>query len=260
MSRNMTQQKLEKSHDLIAGNICVMETPVKTQAFSLGTDRKSRDNRYLPSLVAMPQDGCLSFRRPCSTDMRDKKTAAFIEEDKMGVKSFRLFLYAASDTASSGEWQLRLSLWLAVLASDNSTPTLLKTAINDLGDKTPQNTFESPPLHGGWSIGLSHILEHEVLSEADWLTPFSDRERVWEGGQKQAWETVLRPLSSDAPVSIERQNLRRRRLPPLPLLDSCPFAATGWRVGVASPIAWGFQMVSYIIVYHILGIISIIYA
>jgi len=58
----------------------------------------------------------------------------------MGPKSSRVFLYAASGSASSGRWRPRRAAWPAIPEPGKTNNVGEATTLRDWGDRTPRNS------------------------------------------------------------------------------------------------------------------------
>ena len=88
--------------------VVLLESEIQAHVFAYGGHTEGRQGRDAVVSVVVANDRRLSGRRPCSSAVRNEKKAAFIEEQQMGPKSLRLFLYAATCSASNGQWPLGL--------------------------------------------------------------------------------------------------------------------------------------------------------
>ena len=86
--------------------VLLLELEIQTHVFAYGRHAEGCQGGDAVVSVVVTNDRCLSGRRPCPSAGRNEKKAAFIEEQQMGPKSLRLFLYAATCSASNEQWPL----------------------------------------------------------------------------------------------------------------------------------------------------------
>ena len=99
-----------------------VEAGVEADPPSMGRDGESREGRDLGPVSGAAQYRGLSAGRPGADQGRRQQEAALIEERQMGAMPCGVFLYGASDTASSERWPLRSAPGLGSPASGSSSP------------------------------------------------------------------------------------------------------------------------------------------
>ena len=113
----------EEVSDLFGPNVLVgIKARVESKPFSLGRDRDGGDRRDLGPASGDHEGWSLSFDRPRSLDVGNKRESAFIQEGQAGSKLSGLFLYAARRGTSSNGYLLRAFPWLFWSGPDNSNP------------------------------------------------------------------------------------------------------------------------------------------
>ncbi len=102
MATPVLEQLPEETHNLQGADVLVrMEPCVEGDALAFGGQRDRGDGRdFIPVLGTSKKRRPPSWG-PGSAHARDQQEPTLIEESQMGPKPFRVFLYAASDTASS---------------------------------------------------------------------------------------------------------------------------------------------------------------
>jgi hypothetical protein len=153
----MFEQVFKKSANIQTIQIPFPELDKKSHPFPFRRYNQRTDRRNLILSVAMIQPGRLSPGSPRARDRRNEQKAAFIEKKQVGAKSFGVFLYAASDTASNGRFPLPFSPKPGVRVSGNSTPSPRAIARHDWGGIGPQSSSELCALPAARSTGRSDI-------------------------------------------------------------------------------------------------------
>ena len=114
-------------------------------------DAEGGDGRNLGPVAGTTQMRRVAPRSPGADHAGDQQEAALIEERQMGAKSSGLFLYGATDTASTARWPLRRARERASRASGSSSRAPSKCARDDWGGSPPRTACGSPRPHGGSS-------------------------------------------------------------------------------------------------------------
>lgn len=135
----MPEQVSEEGSDIQPGEIPGARLDIKGQSPSFRGHGQRTDGRNSVPLAEMVKEGRLSFRGPGAGDVGNEQKAAFIEKDQMGPKSFGVFLYGASGTASNQRSPLRSFAKPGVRVSGNSTPSPRVTARHGWGDSGCEN-------------------------------------------------------------------------------------------------------------------------
>ena len=81
--------------------VVLLKPEIQTHVFAYGGYTEGCQSGDAVVSVVVMENRRLSGRSPCPSARRDEKKAAFIEEQEMGPKSLRLFLYAATCSASN---------------------------------------------------------------------------------------------------------------------------------------------------------------
>lgn len=173
-------------------------------------------------------------RRPGSDDAGDQQEADLIEERQMGATSCGLFLYAATETASTSRWLLHLSPGRASRASGNSSRGRPVRAKGGWGGSPPRTACGSPPLRDGSST--------DPWSSRNAARPSTGVESSSASGDRSgapadpalSWLSDRWLLGRGRPRARRRQNSRTNQpWPPQPR-GSAPSVATRWRAADVS--------------------------
>ena len=117
----MAEQVPEKVVDLLVGDILRMQAEVQTQAFAFGAYGQATDDGDARVIVAVPNDGGLSNRRPGAPNGGNQHEAGFVGKDDMGTQPRSVFFTrgqsrrfhcsmrfsSRSMARRSGFWQLK---------------------------------------------------------------------------------------------------------------------------------------------------------
>lgn len=133
----LLEQLSEESSHLRGTDIFIRVKPgIEGDAPAFGGDTEGRDGRDFLPTTGTPQNRGLPSGRPGSGDVGNKQKAALIQEDQMGPRSFGVFLYAATGTASNARWPLRFAPRASSPVSDSSTrgPSAITTGVGGIAD------------------------------------------------------------------------------------------------------------------------------
>jgi len=240
----MPEQVLQEGSDIQPREIAGAKIEIEGQSSPLGGHGQGADRRDSILFVEIVNERCFSFGSPGAGHVGDEQETGFIEEDQMGAKTLSVFLYGASDTASSGRWRLRLVGGPDAPVFDNSTPGLPGVSRRGRGDRPCPNAVESSRRHALRSTDPSDIRRPGGLSGATSPVASSVTGKAWADGP--AWLGAEDPgsLFSGTSDPTGTPNSRTRSLRAPQPTDSCPPLATGWPVGVAAPVAGRFLEVS----------------
>ncbi len=150
------KQLLKKPDDLGRLDVLVtMEPGVQGDASPPRRDADRGDGRDLGPVSSTAQMRRVTPRRPGSDHAGHQQEAALIKERQMGATSCGLFLYAATETASTSRWLLHLSPGLASRASGNSSRGRPERATGGWGGSPPRTACGLPPPRDGSSTDPS---------------------------------------------------------------------------------------------------------
>jgi hypothetical protein len=245
MTTEVLQEVVQKVSNVKGLKILPLKSEVKPQVSPLGRDGKTGDGRDSVSPVKMMQDGSLSPRCPCPTNIGDEQKPTLIEKGQMGSKCSGFFLLPAIVSSSSVLSPLRFFPEPAVLAFDNSIPTPSGVAKGDWDDNEFQKTCELVRPLVSWSKDRCHSQKPKGLSAKGSPIVSSLVLKAWQDDPERLWDLDPPSLPFERPAAIEKQSLRRIPLVVPPPTSFCPSLATGSLVGAASPIASGFLKVSW---------------
>ena len=144
VSAQVVQKFPEKLGHMKGLEVVLLEANIEPDAFSNRGDGDRSQRRDAVVFVAVADDRGLSLWPPSPAARRDEQETAFIEEGQVGPKSLRVFLYAATCTASSARWPSRRVGWRAVPELDKTSPSgggLARRGLDDTPRRTP---CESP--------------------------------------------------------------------------------------------------------------------
>ena len=165
--------------------------------------------------VVVMQDRRLASRPPGPSAGRNEKKAAFIEKQQMGPKSLRVFLYAATCSASNEQWPLGPVGSLGVRVPGTTTPPAATVARRDW-DGIPHRTPCGSP--SGFASASRDRSESRMpmLRPEEALGVAGIRPRVvCAGGREPVWLSKrpgLLELPSDA-IGRQRRTTRGRAVP-----------------------------------------------
>ena len=114
-----------------------MKSGVEGDALAPGGYGDRRDGRDFVPVPGTAQKRRLPSRGPGPADARNQQESTFVEEGQIGSQPFGLFLYAASDSASSARWLPRPVPGPASPAFGSSTPCRSKGATHGWGGSGP---------------------------------------------------------------------------------------------------------------------------
>ncbi len=130
----MAEQLLKELDDLGRPDVFVpMESGIEGRTSPARRDADGGDGRNFGPVAGTAQMRRVAPRRPGADHAGDQQEAALIEECQMGAKSSGLFLYGATETASTARWPLRLSLGRASPASGSSSCARRPIVISQIG-------------------------------------------------------------------------------------------------------------------------------
>lgn len=257
----MLEQMAEELSDFRRLDVSVrMKTGIESDSFSVRGDTDGRDSRNLIPLVWTTQDRSLSPWCPCSEYVRNEQEPTFVEKHQMSSEFSGFFLYSAMWFFSNTQLPVRPVLSLSFPVSDNSIQVLLGIATGDSYDRRYQNGFLLSPLSCVESKGRSYNRNSSPLSVTSVSMPVFVVGLIWAVSQMPVSVSRTWSLSSDILSTSGKLNLRNTPISGTLQADFFLFSVTGWPACVAVPIASGFHVVSCIVVYNILNIISITYA
>lgn len=114
--------------------VVLLEPEIQAPVFADGRHTEGCQSGDAIVSVVVMNNGRLSRRPPCPSTGGNEKKAAFIEENRMGPKSLRLFLYAATCSASDAQWPVGPVGWLGARALDMTSPHVAIAARGGWGD------------------------------------------------------------------------------------------------------------------------------
>lgn len=240
----MLEQERKKGPDIEAVNITGAIPDIQGNSLSFWGYRKGADGRYPVLFVEMVKEGRLTLRPPGASDRGNEQEAAFIKKDQMGPTFFRVFLYGASDTASSGRLPFRPAGGRDAPVSDSSTPGFPGASRHGMDDTECRIVGRSLRPHAVMSINPSDNPRPEGLSEAPSRACPSAPRSAWADGQE--WVGAATPPTPflDMTDTIGTPNsLKSLRHVPPPT-DFCPLLTAGSPVGAAFPAVVRFLEVS----------------
>jgi hypothetical protein len=86
---DLPKEMAQEEHDLALGDVLAMQVKAKTDALPSVTHGHRRDCRNPVVPVAVPDERCLTARRPSPSHVRDQKKAAFVQENQVRPKALR---------------------------------------------------------------------------------------------------------------------------------------------------------------------------
>lgn len=233
----MLEQERKKGPDIEAVNIPGAIPDIQGNSLSFWGYRKGADGGYPILFVEMVKEGRLTLWPPCASDRGDEQEAAFIKKGQMGPTFFRVFLYGASDTASSGRLPFRPAAERDALVSDSSIPGFPGASRHGMDDTECRIVGRSLRPHGVMSTSPSDNLQPEGLSKAPSRACPSAPWSAWADGLEWVGVATLPTPFLDMTDTIGTPNsLKSLRHVPPPT-DSCPLLTTGLPVGAAFPAA-----------------------
>lgn len=241
----MLQQIFQKGVHIQTIQIPLPNLDKKSQPAPLGRNCQRTDRRKLVFPVAVIQSGRLSPRSPRAGNRGNEQKAALIEKKQVGATFSRVFLYAASDTASNGRSLVRSSLLPGAPASGNSTPSLKVISKHGWGDIQPRSSSE---LFGQPAARSTNRCDIQKIghppARAHSVSLFV-RAVILAAARESFWVSALLPPFPDRPSSIARLSFWKLRATGRWLKGwLCPFLTTEWRVGAVFPARSGCHGVS----------------
>ena len=131
----MAQERAEECGNVLCAVVPRLEVEIQTHPPADGRHTEGRQGGNAIMAVVVPNNGRLSPRPPGAPPTGYEKEAAFIKTNQMGSKFSRLFLYAATGNASSGQWPPRLAGWRDAPASDRTNRHDAGAAKGDWDDR-----------------------------------------------------------------------------------------------------------------------------
>ena len=240
----VSQQMAHESQDIQAVEGSGLHPKVKCQMPLLGRDRQSADGRDVALLVPVPSVRRLSFLRPGSFKVRNEQEATLVEENQVRSQSLGVFLYSASDNASSARSPLRPAGGLDARASDNSTPGHPSPSRRGRDDTSRQNASESNGQSALTSTTRWDNRRPKGLSPRDESTVASVKPRAVPAVRRRVGDEARSSPCVDSCATTGTRSLRKPSPSWLSPVDCVRASTTGWRAGGASPIAREFRRVS----------------
>ncbi len=240
------EQLAEEAHDLQGADVLVrMEPCIEGDALALRGQCDRRDGRNFIPVSGTAEKRRLPSRGPGPTHARNQQESALVEEGQMGPKPFGVFLYAASDAASSARWLSRPVPGPASPAFGSSSPCRSGDAIHGWGGTEPAADPRSGERFALGSRGRSCSRRPAGSAIAIGPTVSSEMRSAEEGVRESAWGATPSCLCAGRPDTTERRNSW-----PLPASgrqwkDSCPSSEAAGLAGAAFPIVEEFLGVSY---------------
>jgi len=241
----VSEQLPEEGNDLAGADILVrMESCVEGDALAFGGQGDRGDGRDFIPVLGTSKKRRLPSRGPGPAHARDQQEPALIEEGQMGPKPFGVFLYAASDTASSARWLVRPVPGPASPAFGSSTPSRSVGAIRGWGGIGHAADPRSGGRFASASTGRSCSRRPAGSATAIGPTVSSGIRSAGEGVRESVWGATPSCPCAGRPDTTERRsswplpaNGRQRK-------DACPSSEAAGLPGAASPIVAEFLGVS----------------
>lgn len=256
----MLKQEPKKCPDIKAVDIPGAMPDIQGNSLSFWGHRKGADGRYPVLFVEMVEEWRLTLRPPGASDCRDEQKAAFIKKGQMGPTFFRVFLYVASDTASSWRLPFRPAGGHGAPVSDSSIPGFPGASRHGMDGTKCRIAGRSLRPHAVMSTSPSDNQRPEGLLKASSRACPSVPRSAWADGLE--WVGVLTHPTPflDMTDAIGTPSLLKSLGHVPPPTDSCPLLTSGLPVGAAFPAVVRFPEVSCLVLYQRLYIFSIIYA
>src|SRR3990170_4294030 len=227
--------------------VVLLEPEIQTHVFADGRDTEGGQGGNTVVPVVVMNDRGLPCRPPRPSAGRNEQKAAFIEENQVGPKSLRLFLYAAICSASNGQWPLRSAGSLGARVPGRTSPRGATAAIGGWGGIQYRTRCGSPALSASastarWENHRPRLLPTRGPEAAGvrLLAASAD-------GPEPVWPSEPQGRPGLPPVAIGRPRKMRPRHAARPPSDSYHARAVLWLVADAVPTPSGFQWVSCII-------------
>lgn len=244
-SAQVLEQFFNKRSYIQAREIPAAKSRVERQASVFGRHSKGTDGRNSILFVEVIENRGFAPRCPGAGHIWNQQEPRFIQENQMGPKSLRFFLYAASGTVSSVQSLFRYVAGHDAQASDNSTPSPPTTSTHGWDDRWRQTVSGSLRQSVSTSKGQYGTLRLMALPAAPVPAMSFARKRAWEDAPECALNAGPWTLTRDMLVAIGRQNSWTLPLDaPHPTSWHFPVSITQWRVAVSSLIGFGFHGVS----------------
>lgn len=97
----------------------------------------------------------MTFGCPCPGDVGNEQKGGFIEKYEMSAQPFSVFLYGATESASTGRLLPCLAAMPGAPVFDNSTSSLSTASRHGCDDTERRNARQSPRRHAATSKGPS---------------------------------------------------------------------------------------------------------
>jgi len=227
----VSKQLAEELGHLRGADVFVrVEAGIESEASSLWGHGNRREGRDLSPSSGTAKIGSLPPGCPGPSDVGNQKEAALIEEGQMGAKSLGFFLSAATGSASSARWPLRLFPALFSRASGSSSPTPSKAATGDWDGREPQTVSESLAPPGAWSKDPWYSRNSGAPSKEFASAPASAAGSTEQACRAPAWLLDLARLFCATSRAIKIQNLENSQPSWPPLTASIPSSEVPWLV------------------------------
>jgi hypothetical protein len=236
----MFKQSLKERPNIQADEIPCLKPEIKSQPLSPREYRQSTDGGDPVLLVELIQDGGFPFKSPGATNVWNGQKARLINEDKMGLKPFGVFLYGATGKPFNVQSPCRSFSRFGTRVSDNPIPFPEATATYDWGDTGWESASGWFGQSASGSKGLSDLLRPEDPPKAVPLISLSRLETACEGVPEWPWSEGRGTRLLATLETIGKQSFLM--LPPnapRPKDWPCPLSATRWRVDGAFPVHLG---------------------
>src|SRR6266581_968911 len=242
---NLLEELAQELNHLGRPDVLVgVEAGVEADPPAAGRDGDSREGRDLGPVSGTAQHRSLAAGRPGADHGRRQQKATLIEERQMGAMPCGVFLYGASDIASSERWPPRSAPGLGSPAFDSSSPGPGAVARGDWGGSRPRPASGSAPRPGAWSTDRwgSRTARHRAAAAGSRRASAArSTSRV---GPASAWPSAPRhPACDRLPTTgtlYPRHTRSWRRRP----TGSVPGSAARWPAAGAARRARGSQEVA----------------
>lgn len=210
--RKMLQQRRDKRHRFLGGNIPVKHLEIKPQASAYRRNGNRRDGREPIPTVPTVVNGSLATRSPGAPHHRLKHKPAFIRKNDGFTPFSGVFLSAASRFFAMSQWPLRRVREPAVRVSGNSIPSGSAHARRRRHRNALRTVFLSRRLYGTGSTGCWHTRAFRVPAAVAFSTALFGRPSIWQVGPYAGWVLMTRGRVVDRRFSTAK--------PPLGLLPN----------------------------------------
>jgi len=233
----VSQELPEEPADIQPIEAAALEPDVQRQTAPPGRDRQRTDGGDVALFVEIPGMRGVPSGCPGALKVGDEQEAALVEENQVSLSAIRVFLYAATESASSGRWPARPVGGRAAPAAESSSPCRAATTTHGWGGTTLETFSESRPRCAPASTDRSGT-HGPARPPRGWSPrPASGLTRADRG--VPGWDAGAAPWlpSSGRSSAIETPNSWRTATDaPLPT-DADRMPAGGWPVGAAAPTA-----------------------